>query len=254
MGKMIALLYGVIAYFLFFGTFLYLVAWVGNMTFEGLIGDFFTITRTVDQSPAAASGLRDALLMNVGLIALFGLQHTVMARPAFKEWWTQFVPKPVERSTYVLLTSLLLILMFYYWRPMPTEFWATSGIVATVLSVIFWLGWLVVFYSTWLIDHFDLFGLKQVLVNFQGKEQPSGGEFKITSLYKIVRHPLMLGWIMIFWAAPVMSQGHLLFAVLMTIYILIALVYEEVDLEDAFGDKYREYKAKVPKIIPFMKP
>lgn len=251
MGKVIGFVYGVIAYFMFFGTVLYMMAFIGNYQIEGIIGDY-SITKTIDSGPEGPLGI--TLIMDVGLLALFGVQHTLMARPAFKSWWTQFVPKSVERSTYVLVSSLLLILLFYYWQPINIELWNASGnILGTILVVLYWFGWGLVFFSTFVIDHFDLFGLKQVFYNLQSKEMPAY-QFQIRSLYKIVRHPLMVGWIVVFWATPVMTNGHLLFATILTIYILIALVYEEKDLEDFFGEKYREYKAKVPKIIPFMKP
>ena len=251
MGKMIGFLYGVIAYFMFFGTVLYMMAFVGDYSFEGIIGDY-SITKTIDSGPEAPLGI--TMMMDVGLLALFGVQHTLMARPAFKSWWTEFIPKSVERSTYVLVSSLLLILLFYYWQPIKIELWNASGnILGTFLAVLYWFGWGLVFFSTFVIDHFDLFGLKQVFYNLRSKEMPAY-QFQIRSLYKIVRHPLMVGWIVVFWATPVMTYGHLLFAAILTIYILIALVYEEKDLEDFFGEKYRDYKAKVPKIIPFMKP
>ena len=251
MGKLLGFVYGVVAYFAFFGTVLYMMGFVGNYTFEGLVGDY-SIQKTIDIGATGPFGI--SFVMNVGLLSLFGIQHTVMARPAFKDWWTGFVPKSVERSTYVLISCLLLILLFYYWQPILMPFWDASGnFMGTVLEVLYWFGWALVFYSTFLIDHFDLFGLKQVLYNLQSKELPPY-RFQIKSLYKIVRHPLMVGWIIVFWAAPVMTQGHLLFATALTIYILIALIYEEKDLEDFFGEEYSEYKTKVPKIIPMTKP
>ena len=250
MGKLIALLYGVVSYFVFFGAVLYMMGFVGNYSFEGLIGDY-SITKTIDSGTQGPLGI--TMVMNVGLLALFGVQHTVMARPAFKSWWTQMIPKSVERSTYVLISSLLLILLFFYWQPINLVFWDASGnFVGTFLMGLYWFGWALVFYSTFLIDHFDLFGLKQVLYNFQSKEMPAA-KFQIKSLYKIVRHPLMVGWIVVFWATPVMTNGHLLFASTLTIYILIALIYEEKDLEDFHGDQYSEYKTNVPKIVPFWK-
>jgi protein-S-isoprenylcysteine O-methyltransferase Ste14 len=251
MGKMIGFLYGVVAYLVFFGSVLYMMAFVGNYEFAGIIGDY-SVPKTIDSGAQGPLGI--TMVMDVGLLALFGVQHTVMARPMFKVWWTRIVPKSIERSTYVLVSSLLLILIFYYWQPIQLVFWDASGnFLGTVLEVLYWFGWALVFYSTFLIDHFDLFGLKQVLYNLRSKEMPSA-DFQVKSLYKIVRHPLMVGWIVVFWAAPVMTNGRLLFATTLTIYILIALIYEEKDLEDFFGEKYREYKAKVPKIMPFRKP
>jgi len=153
------------------------------------------------------------MMMNVGLLSLFCIQHTVMARPAFKQWWTVFVPKSIERSTYVLISDLLMILVFYYWQPMPVELWSFEGtFMAPVMVGIFWLGWAVLVLSSFLIDHFDLFGIKQVLYNFQKRELPRH-RFQVKAFYKIIRHPLMAGWILIFWGTPVMTHGHLLFAV-----------------------------------------
>lgn len=251
MGRILAFVYGVIAYLLFFGTVVYMMGFVGNYTFEGILGEW-AFPKTIDSGTQGALGI--SLVMNVGLLALFGVQHTVMARPAFKKWWTQMVPWPIERSTYVLISSLLLILLFYYWQPITIVFWDASGnFMGTILEGLYWFGWVLVFYSTFLIDHFDLFGLKQVTYHLQKREWKAN-PFQVKSLYKIIRHPLMLGWIVVFWATPVMTNGHLLFAVVLTFYILIALVYEERDLEDFFGDAYRDYKSRVPKIIPFMKP
>ncbi len=165
MGKMIGFLYGVIAYFMFFGTVLYMMAFVGDYSFAGIIGDY-SITKTIDSGPQGPLGI--TMMMDVGLLALFGVQHTLMARPAFKSWWTELIPKSVEPSTYVLVSSLLLILLFYYWQPIKIELWNASGnILGTILAVPYWFGWALVFFSTFVIDHFDLFGLKQVFYNLR---------------------------------------------------------------------------------------
>lgn len=243
--RLIYLLYGVIAYALFFATFLYLIAFTGNYLIPGVV------MKTIDSGTAGAIG--PALLMNIGWLALFGLHHTITARPGFKAWLTKFLPPAIERSTYVLISSLLLVGMMGNWQPMTGEIWATSGMLAMGLKILMFAGITLVLISTFVIDHFDLFGLKQVYMNFIGKEMTDKG-FTMNFLYKLVRHPLMTGWLIFFWATPVMTMGHLLYAGFLSAYILVALVYEERDLVAHFGDKYREYQRKVPKLIPFMKP
>lgn len=238
MGKALALVYGVAAYGFFFLTFLYAIGFVGNMI----------VPKTIDSGEEGP--FLTSLLINVILLGLFAVQHSVMARPAFKAWWTKMVPEPVERSTYVLFASLLLALLCWQWRPMPAEVWSVtdpSGIL--IVQIIFFLGWGVLLASTFMIDHFDLFGLRQVFIFATGKTR-GDLEFKTTGFYRHVRHPIMLGFIIAFWAAPVMSVGHLVFTVGTTAYIFIGIAFEERDLLVALGEPYRAYKMKVSMIIP----
>ena len=242
MGRSIALLYGVVAYLVFFASFLWAIAFVGNVY----------VAKSIDVGgPSEAFG--KALLINVVLLGLFAAQHNIMARPGFKKKWTKIVPESVERSTYVLVASLLLLLLFWQWRPMPDVVWSVGGIGATVLIALFWVGWVTVLASTVLINHFELFGLRQVFLNFKQQEHTHTG-FRTPLLYKLVRHPLMLGFIIAFWAAPTMTQGHLAFAVITTVWILGTIrLLEEPDLVDIFGDTYRQYQNDVNMIIPIPK-
>jgi protein-S-isoprenylcysteine O-methyltransferase Ste14 len=190
------------------------------------------------------------LLIDALLLGLFAIQHSVMARPGFKKAWTRIVPEVIERSTYVLLASLLLALLFWQWRPILDVVWSVNSPAANmVLNVIFFAGWALVLLSTFLIGHFDLFGLRQVYLHQIGKAYPTAG-FKTPGLYKIVRHPIMLGFIIAFWATPRMTVGHLVFAIGTTAYILIALQIEERDLTNMYGDLYTEYKREVSMLIP----
>jgi protein-S-isoprenylcysteine O-methyltransferase Ste14 len=241
MKKILVLLYGVISYLLFFGTFLYAFGFVGNIL----------VPKSIDGAPQVP--LAQAIVVNALLLSLFALQHSIMARPAFKNWWTKIIPEPAERSTYVLLSSLCLILLVWQWQPMGGFIWRVEASAAkTILTVLFITGWLIVLWSTFMINHFDLFGLRQVWFYFLGKKyEPL--RFRIPFFYKYVRHPLYLGWLIAFWATPVMSAAHLLFAALTTGYILTAIKFEEKDLITHFGDKYSNYKRLVPKIIPFTK-
>lgn len=242
----IALMYGGIVYAAFFISFLYLAGFVGGDALA-----FLGLPLTVDAGGPVASSNGMAALINIGLLTLFGLQHTIMARPSFKKAWTQVVPKSVERSTYVLFTTIVLVLLFYQWRPMTDVIWNVEpGLWYTVLLGLFLLGYLLVLVTTFLINHFELFGLMQVWYRFQGKDLPEP-KFVTPVFYKSIRHPLYLGWITFFWATPIMTAGHLLFAAIWTIYIFIAVGYEERDMVQLFGDRYRDYMAKVPMIIPF---
>jgi methanethiol S-methyltransferase len=238
MGGIISVLYGAIVYVIFLATFLYAIAFVGNLP----------VPKTIDGGEPGALGA--ALIINTFLLGLFAVQHSVMARPVFKRWWTRFVPEPVERTTYVLLASLTLILLYWQWRPIPELVWSvTNPAGIALLQAIFWAGWAIVLVSTFLINHFELFGLRQVYARLRGRQVPPP-EFKTPFLYKNVRHPLYLGFVLAFWATPSMTVGHLLFAVATTGYILIAIQLEERDLIQMFGDQYRRYRAQVSMLIP----
>lgn len=239
MKRFIAFAYGLVAYVVFFLTFLYSIAFVG-----GFLGP-----RTVDAGGPTEDPLT-ALLINAGLLGLFAIQHSVMARPAFKRRWTKIVPASVERSTYVLLSSLVLILLFWQWRPMPGVVWEVEGPLArNAVWVVFASGWLLVLVSTFLISHFDLFGLRQVWLRLREKPyRPL--EFQLSFLYRFVRHPLLLGFLIAFWATPTMTVGHLLFAVATTGYILVGIQLEERDLVKAHGEAYEEYRESTPMLIP----
>lgn len=235
----VSLLYGVIVYLLSFGTLLYLIAFVGNLPIPNAI------------DAGATGSLPVAVLIDVLLLALFAVQHSVMARPAFKRVWTRLVPHAVERSTYLLFTSAALLLLFWQWRPIAGIVWSASGPIAThILHAIFWAGWGLVLLSTFLINHFALFGLQQVYARLRSVPLPPP-EFKTPSLYRWVRHPLYLGLLLAFWATPTMTLGHLLFAVTNTGYILIGISLEEHDLTKTFGTQYRRYREQVSMLVPF---
>ena len=239
MSRFVAFLYGLAAYLVFFFAFLYAIGFV-----TGLV-----VPKTIDTG--AVVPLAEALVVNILLMSLFAVQHSVMARPQFKQWWTQYVPKSVERSTYVLLASLALVLLFWQWRPIPTVVWQVADPqIAMTITALSLVGWLLVLTSTFLINHFELFGLHQVANNLTGRSMPEP-RFKTPVLYKVVRHPIYLGFIIAFWVAPVMTVGHLLFAAVTTAYIFVGIFLEERDLTELFGDEYRRYRDRVSMLIPW---
>ncbi|MBD2293950.1 isoprenylcysteine carboxylmethyltransferase family protein [Anabaena sphaerica FACHB-251] len=241
MNKIIAFAYGLICYLIFFATFLYLIGFIGN----------FIVPKSLDS--ALQSNLTQALIIDLGLILLFGIQHSGMARPGFKQWWTKTIPTVIERSTYVLSASLMLLLLFWQWQPLGGIIWQIQNPIFTYIIYGFSaLGWLLVLASTFLINHFDLFGLRQVYLYLQGQEYKHL-EFKTVGIYKYVRHPLMLGFLIAFWSTPTMTITHFIFALGMTIYILIAIQLEERDLIEIYGSLYEEYRQQVSMLIPFKK-
>jgi protein-S-isoprenylcysteine O-methyltransferase Ste14 len=234
----LAVAYGLIVYVVFFGTFLYLLGFLGN----------FAVPKSIDSG--APAPLAEALIVNMALIAAFGVQHSVMARQGFKRWWTKTVPQAIERSTFVLFASLALILLFWQWRPMPSAVWVVDDAVgALVLKASFWIGCALVLIATFLFDHFELFGLRQVFARLLKRDIPPP-EFHTPLFYRHVRHPLYLGFVIAFWATPHMSAGHLLFAIATTGYILIGIWFEERDLIEQFGARYRVYREQVGMLIP----
>lgn len=238
MGRILAFIYGVISYGLFLGAFSYAIAFVGD----------FLVPKTINSGELGA--FWPSLLINAGLLSLFAVQHSGMARPGFKKWWTKIIPEPIERSTYVLLTNSVLFLLFWQWQPLPGTIWSVeSQIGQWVLWGLFGLGWALVVYTTFLISHAHLFGLTQVRDFVKGRElwEPS---FQTPNLYRHMRHPMMLGFFLAFWSTPHMTVGHLLFSIATTGYILIALQLEESDLLEEFPKKYGEYREQVPMFIP----
>ncbi len=243
-GRIVAFLYGVVTYLIFFVTFLYAIGFVEDLV----------VPKTIDGSPALASApALQALIVNLVLMSIFAIQHSVMARPQFKRWWTTIVPPSVERTTYVLLASLALALLIWQWQPMPAIVWRIAdrqlAMAVTGLSL---FGWLIVLTSTFLINHFELFGLHQVANNLAGRPMPAL-RFHTPLFYRFVRHPIYLGFIIAFWAAPTMTLGHLLFAAVTTAYIFVGIWLEERDLITVFGDEYRRYRQRVSMLLPWRK-
>ena len=233
-----ALLYGIVAYLVFVAAFLYAVGFVGNLALPT------TIDRGYPGPPMQAIGI------DLALLSLFAVQHSVMARPSFKRWWTQFIPDSMERSTYVLLSSLVLLLLFWQWRPIPNAIWSvTDPLAAGAISGVYWIGWIVALSSTFLTSHLQFFGLSQVFTYSRGQKLRATF-LKTSHFYRFVRHPLYFGFLLAFWAAPSMTGGHLLFALATTGYILIGIQFEERDLIGVFGEDYRRYRRRVAMLIP----
>ena len=234
------LLYALLSYAIFFATFLY--------AFGFVVGIGAPVT--LDSTPGVPTWV--ALAVNLGLLGVFAVQHSVMARPTFKRWWTRIVPQAAERSTYVLFSSVALILLFALWQPMGGVVWSVGGAGRIVMYALGATGWAVVLLSTFLINHFDLFGLRQAWLYFRGREY-TGMKFRTPWLYSFVRHPLYVGWLMAFWFTPTMTVAHLVFAIMTTAYILVAIQLEERNLVEEHGEDYREYRRRVPMLIPFTK-
>ena len=236
--KIIVFIYGIVSYALGVAAMLYLICFVGNIE----------VPKTIDSAPVGA--LAPAVMIDLILLGLFAFQHSLMARPGFKERWTRIVPKPAERSTYVLITALVLALLFWQWQPIPGVVWNVENAVGKgLLQALFWLGWVILFASTFMINHFDLFGLRQVYLRL--KDQPYRPvPFVQVALYRFVRHPIMLGVLIGFWATPAMSVGHLLYAVAMTGYVFIGIFLEEHDTRQALGESYERYRRETPMIVP----
>ena len=241
MGRFIAFLYGLASYVVFCVTILYAIGFV-----SGLV-----VPKTIDTGTVVP--LAEALVVNLLLMSVFAIQHSVMARKPFKRWWTRFVPASVERSTYVLFASLALVLLFWQWRPIPALVWQIADPqIAMAVTGLSLAGWVIVFTSTFLINHFELFGLHQVANNLAGRSMPVP-RFRTPLYYQFVRHPIYLGFIIAFWAAPTMTAGRMLFAAVTTAYIVVGILLEERDLVDLFGDEYRRYKDRVSMLVPWRK-
>ena len=237
MTRLLFAVYGLLSYLFFFGTFLYAAAFVANI--PGL--------KTMDTGSSGT--LAEAIVVDLLLLGLFAVQHSVMARPAFKRWWTQFVPPPIERSTYVLFASAALALLFWQWQPLGGPLWAVGGAAGIALQVVSVTGWGLVLVSTFLINHFELFGLRQSFAPLLGLRDVEP-VFRTPGLYRVVRHPIYLGFLLAFWATPVMTAGHLLFALMTTGYILVGIMLEEHDLVEMFEGEYRDYRHRVGMLFP----
>ena len=242
MKRLFIFLYGVIAYVIFLGAFLYAIGFLGN----------FIVPKSINTGVESSMIL--SIIVNALLLGIFAIQHSVMARPAFKKALTKIIPEAMERSTYVLLSSLILLLLYWQWQPLPEVVWSIENeTISTLVIVLFFMGWLIVFFSTFMINHFELFGLEQIYNNLKNKSSKPL-TFTTRFFYGIVRHPIMLGFIIAFWATPIMTVGHLFFAIMTTVYIYIAVKYlEEKDLREFIGEAYDEYIKKVPMFIPFTK-
>jgi protein-S-isoprenylcysteine O-methyltransferase Ste14 len=239
-ARLVILFYAIASYAVFLASFLYGLGFVGN----------YLVPKSIDTG--SPSRVPEAIVIDLMLLGIFAIQHSIMARAAFKRWWAGIFPVACERSTYVLLSSLILLLLFWQWRPIPIPVWQTDGPAAWLLTGVYWLGWSIVLASTFMIDHFDLSGLRQAFFRLRAAELPAPS-FKAPLLYKMVRHPLMLGFLLAFWATPAMTAGHLLFAVMNTLYILIGLRFEEQDLIAAFGATYHQYRQRVPMLVPLLR-
>jgi protein-S-isoprenylcysteine O-methyltransferase Ste14 len=238
MAGLVAVLFGVVAYGVTLVALLYLIGFTGNLV----------VPKSIDSGTAGP--LLQSVIVDTLLIGVFAIQHSVMARPGFKRWWTQIVPASVERSTYVLFASFALLLLYWQWQPIPTPVWTVDNPVAAgAIDAVFWLGWVVLVASTFLLNHFELFGLSQVFMRLFG-EQPSAAKFRTPLLYRYVRHPIYLGILLAVWATPAMTVGHLLFALVNTAYILIGIQLEEHDLIQQFGDRYRRYRRHAAMLVP----
>jgi methanethiol S-methyltransferase len=241
LGRVAAFLYGIVSYVVFLVAFLYAIGFVSG----------FVVPKGIDSGDPVP--IAEALVVDILLMSLFAVQHSVMARKQFKNWWTQYVPKSVERTTYVLLASLVLLLLFWQWRPIPPIVWQVGDPRFAMSTIVLsFAGWLIALSSTFLINHFELFGVQQVANNLANRPMPST-RFRTPLFYRFVRHPLYLGFIIAFWAAPTMTVGHLLFAAVTTGYIIVAIQLEERDLVDVFGDEYRRYKDRVSMLVPWRK-
>lgn len=239
MDRFLILSYGFICYIIFLITFLYSIGFVGNIL----------VPKSIDIGPT--SSIPESIITNLFLLSIFAIQHSVMARPAFKRWWITIIPETIERSTYVLLSSVALLLMFWLWKPITLEVWTIDDpSFQKLFAGVFWTGWIIVLSSTFMISHTDLFGLRQTYL-YKKRKDYTTQLFKTPLLYKFVRHPIMLGFVIAFWATSTMTFGHLLFSILTTCYILVALQFEEHDLVDAYGSKYKQYQDNVPMILPF---
>lgn len=241
MSRILAFIYGLICYLIFFVTFIYTISFVGNLI----------VPKTLDSD--LDGSLIKGLLIDISLIILFAIQHSLMARPSFKKWWTKIIPHPIERSTYVLMASLILLLLFWQWHSLGGIIWNIQNPIASdIIYGIFALGWLIALLSTFMINHFDLFGLRQVYLYWRGQEYEDLG-FRIPGLYKYIRHPIMSGFVIAFWATPIMTVSHLVFAIGTTIYMLVGIKLEEVDMISLYGKLYEEYQAQVSMLIPWPK-